>query len=178
MTLPTTLTAALGVIGVMTQLLNEAEHVIGELEGESIEETEQLDTLRDAIMAAIAPLVGRSETLALLRHLKPMPPEEAARPLAQVAVQALNQVKAWRDSDGNEPFPHDTRLLIEAVLTAWELRSREDAQAVQVAPEPMAEVMAHPGWRTHYVPLLVPLPGIKRLPAGTKLYAHFPAVRS
>jgi hypothetical protein len=166
--LPTTLTDAIGTIGVLVRLLSEADEVLGTLDCEDTAEQEQMDQLRDAIMAATAPFLGRLETLKLLNQLKPPQPEERRRPLVQVAVQALNSVKAWRDSDGNEGFPHDTRLLIEAVLTAWELRQQEEAEA---KPEPVAEVLQHPGWRTELVPLLVPLPGLKSLAIGTKLYA-------
>lgn len=48
-----------------------------------------------------------------------MPP---ATLLEQQAVRALNMVKAWRDSDGNVPFPHEARELIDAVLMTAEQR--------------------------------------------------------
>ena len=42
--------------------------------------------------------------------------------IEQLAVEALNEVKAWRDSDGNEGFPHTTREKIEAILMTYEQR--------------------------------------------------------
>jgi hypothetical protein len=36
--------------------------------------------------------------------------------LEQKAIATLNTVKAWRDSDGNEPFPDDAREGMELVL--------------------------------------------------------------
>lgn len=43
-------------------------------------------------------------------------------PIFDLAVQCLNGVKAWRDSDGNEPFPQELREQIDAVLMAYEVR--------------------------------------------------------
>lgn len=40
-----------------------------------------------------------------------------------VMVQLLNNVKAWRDSDGNEAFPLELRMNIDAMLMAYELRA-------------------------------------------------------
>jgi hypothetical protein len=42
--------------------------------------------------------------------------------LERTAVYLLNGVKAWRDSDGNEPFPHDIREGIDALLMMAEVR--------------------------------------------------------
>ena len=42
--------------------------------------------------------------------------------LERIAIEALNEVKAWRDSDGNEPFPLDTRMKVDAVLMTYEQR--------------------------------------------------------
>lgn len=42
--------------------------------------------------------------------------------LEQFAIEALNEVKAWRDSDGNEGFPEETRIKVEAVLMTYEQR--------------------------------------------------------
>lgn len=42
-----------------------------------------------------------------------------------VAIGLLNSVKAWRDSDGNEPFPVDLQMGIDALLGAHEIRERE-----------------------------------------------------
>lgn len=49
-------------------------------------------------------------------------PKAEATLLEQLAVEALNEVKAWRDSDGNEGFPESTRLKIDAVLMTYEQR--------------------------------------------------------
>ena len=43
----------------------------------------------------------------------------------KLAIDLLNQVKAWRDCDGNDGFPHETREQIDALLMAHELRQRE-----------------------------------------------------
>ena len=42
--------------------------------------------------------------------------------LERLTIEALNEVKAWRDSDGNEGFPADTRTKVEAVLMTYEQR--------------------------------------------------------
>lgn len=42
--------------------------------------------------------------------------------LERIAIQALNEVKAWRDSDGNEGFPEHTRTLVDAALMTYEQR--------------------------------------------------------
>lgn len=52
-------------------------------------------------------------------------------PIFLTAITALNGVKAWRDSDGNEGFPHDTRTLVDAVLMAYESRAAREAQATK-----------------------------------------------
>lgn len=49
-------------------------------------------------------------------------PKIQATLIEQQAVRALNMVKAWRDSDGNEPFPHEARELIDALLMMAEQR--------------------------------------------------------
>ena len=43
----------------------------------------------------------------------------------KLAIDLLNQVKAWRDCDGNDGFPAETREQIDALLMAHELRQRE-----------------------------------------------------
>lgn len=40
--------------------------------------------------------------------------------LERQAVAVLNTVKAWRDSDGNEGFPHEARERIDALLMTFE----------------------------------------------------------
>lgn len=42
-----------------------------------------------------------------------------------MAIQLLNAVKAWRDCDGNDGFPHAVREQIDALLMAHEVRSKE-----------------------------------------------------
>jgi hypothetical protein len=55
-------------------------------------------------------------------------PKIKATYIEHMAVRALNMVKAWRDSDGNEPFPHEAREMIDAVLMTYEQRrTRFDA---------------------------------------------------
>jgi hypothetical protein len=49
----------------------------------------------------------------------PMP---APTVLERLAIEALNEVKAWRDSDGNEGFPASTRDKVDAVLMTYEQR--------------------------------------------------------
>jgi hypothetical protein len=46
----------------------------------------------------------------------------AASVLEREAVRLLNAVKAWRDSEGNEPFPSDLVMWIDALLMMAEQR--------------------------------------------------------
>lgn len=52
-------------------------------------------------------------------------------PIFTTAIDALNKVKAWRDCDGNDGFPHDVREQIDVVLMAFELRQKEIRAAAQ-----------------------------------------------
>lgn len=51
-------------------------------------------------------------------------PKPAMTLLEDQAVSVLNTVKAWRDSDGNEAFPHETRMQIDALLAFAEQRRK------------------------------------------------------
>lgn len=51
-----------------------------------------------------------------------------ASPIFTTAIDALNKVKAWRDCDGNDGFPHDVREQIDAVLMAYEARAAISAK--------------------------------------------------
>lgn len=42
-----------------------------------------------------------------------------------IAIGLLNQVKGWLDSDGQEPFPLELRMNIDALLMAHEARVAE-----------------------------------------------------
>lgn len=50
-----------------------------------------------------------------------------ASPIYRAAVSALNGVKAWRDCDGNDGFPHKVREQIDAILLAYEARLNDIA---------------------------------------------------
>lgn len=49
---------------------------------------------------------------------------DPSRTYYPVAIGLLNQVKAWRDSDGNEQFPEKLRMEIDAILMAHEVRTQ------------------------------------------------------
>lgn len=84
---------------------------------------------------------------ALARSLGAANDAAQPRPLLLFAIQALNAVKAWRDCEGNDPFPHSVRDLVEAALMAWELREQPSPQlrAVLAAIDPIAAEAAEYG---------------------------------
>ena len=56
-------------------------------------------------------------------------------PILYTAIDALNKVKAWRDCDGNDGFPHGVREQIDAVLMVFETRQNEKpSTAPEVKP--------------------------------------------
>lgn len=56
-------------------------------------------------------------------------PKLAPTLFERLCVKALNEVKAWRDSDGNEAFPHGTRQVIDALLMMYEQRRYEPCKS-------------------------------------------------
>lgn len=56
-------------------------------------------------------------------------PKLAATWLERQCVQVLNDVKAWRDSDGNEGFPQATREAIDILLMTYEQRRYEPCKS-------------------------------------------------
>lgn len=53
-----------------------------------------------------------------------------------IAINLLNEVKAWRDSDGNEGFPEPLRERIDVLLLATEVRRQEEARLNRIGREP------------------------------------------
>ena len=52
-----------------------------------------------------------------------------------IAIGLLNQVKGWRDSEGNESFPLELRMNIDALLMAHEARMIEHWKPHGATPE-------------------------------------------
>jgi len=127
--------------------------------------SEHAKALVDEIKRFVAPnqLLGRDHLMMLVDQLAalatkaPLAQAELAKrdvsgaPMPEASflerqmVQALNGVKAWRDSDGNEGFPTDLRMTIEALLmTAEQRRTNLTATPKKQSPEPAA-CKADPG---------------------------------
>lgn len=86
-----------------------------------------IDAALDEVGAPVSePWEGIQTKLSRIGRILRLAPSSSASTPAPLyltlAIQALNGVKAWRDSDGNEGFPHELREKIEALLMAYEVR--------------------------------------------------------